>query len=266
MRFRSPSPLPGLRPAIRALLIAAVLALPGVVRADTPPPATGDLRYDGYFGGLRIADVTLSLNGDGGGYDVHMAIDARGVMGWLYTWHGELAARGRRGEGDRIAPQSFSRAWRDSEDGGRTVVDYDAETGLALGIEDGEPQKQVPDALRRNVLDPLATLAELRRMVLENRHGPATFPVYDGKRRLDLRAELQGARTVEVRGAAVDVAPIAATIEPVAGFSDRQRDGWRQTTLHVLFSTDDKAVPIQIRVHSPVGTAVMTLSCVRTCT
>lgn len=225
----------------------------------------GPLRYDGYFGGLRVADVTLTLDSDTQAYETHMEIEARGVLGWFYTWRGELQAAGTL-RGDRTpAPRSFVRSWEDETDKGATIITYDPDSGIAQGVEDGDPQEQVPARLRHDVVDPLATLVAMRRMALDNRSGAVQFPVYDGKRRLDLHATLREPVQVDITGTVVRAIPVEATIEPVAGFSDRQRDGWRQTTLHVLFSADDRALPLQIRVHSPVGTAVMNLSCIATC-
>lgn len=226
--------------------------------------ATGPLHYDGHFGGLRVADVTLSLAGGEASYETRMEIDARGVLGWFYTWHGELRASGALAHGRKPEPRSFVRSWEDTSDQGATVITYD-DSGVALGIEDGQPQDQVPPHLRRNVLDPLAALVEMRRLVLLDRMGPARFPIYDGKRRLDLLAEIGAPKTVDLRGVSVEVVPVRAAIEPQAGFSDRQREGWQASTLYVLFTDDDRALPVQIRVHSPVGTAVMSLSCVETC-
>lgn len=228
-------------------------------------PTAGPLHYDGHFGGFRVADITLTLDGGSGTYATRMDIDARGVVGWLYTWHGTLQSAGRLADDRRPQPRSFSRAWKDTRQEGTTVIAFDPQTGEAQGIEDGEPQDQVPAHLRRNVVDPLAALVAMRRLVLLDRQGRAVFQVYDGKRRLDLHATLGEPRTTEIARTEVEVIEVATEIEPRAGFSDRQRDGWSKTRLHVLFSADDRALPVQIRVHSPVGTAIMTLSCIGSC-
>ncbi len=256
--------------ALSCALAACILTLSGEgvaasrtgvpTSSDTEPGPTAPLRYDGHFGGLRVADIELTLGDSGAAYDTRMIIDAEGVIGWFYTWHGELRASGTLDDDQGPRPQAFRRSWQDSEDQGATVVTYD-DSGVAQGIEDGEPQDKVPETLRSDVLDPLATLMAMRRMVLDDRRGDARFPVYDGKRRLDLRADIGAAKTVDLRGRTVSVVPVSAAIEPRAGFSDRQRDGWRATRLHVLFSDDARALPVQIRVDSPVGTAVMNLSC-----
>lgn len=228
-------------------------------------PTTAPLHYDGHFGGLRVADIVLTLDTDGNRYKSLMEIDARGVVGLFYTWHGELRASGALADRSRPRPHNFSRSWEDTEDKGATIITYDDATGLAQGIEDGQPQQQVPQALRRGVLDPLAALIALRRLALLEQTGPAVFPVYDGKRRLDLQADFGAPKTVELSGTPRRVIPVEATIDPRAGFSRRQEDGWRATTLHILFSADDEALPVQIRIHSPVGVAVMTLSCAGAC-
>ncbi len=228
-----------------------------------PPLEAGPLRYRGAWGGLHVADVTLTLRGDSQAYWGDMNINTRGLLGWAFDWMGALHARGAltrgalNGEAD-LSPTVFERRFVQSDDSGAVVIEYDS-TGLAQGFEDGEALTAIEPHLRQDTVDPLAALIGLRQHVLNGRSGMVTLPVFDGKRRIDVVATIEPQRTTRIGGTDRQVVPVIASITPVAGFKPKQARGWASSHLRVLFSADDQAVPLRIQVESPVGTAVLTL-------
>lgn len=234
-------------------------ALEASLPADLLPPLeAGPLRYRGAWGGLYVADVTLTLRGDSQAYWGDMNINTRGLLGWAFDWMGTLHARGAlNGEAD-LSPTVFERRFVQSDDSGAVIIEYDS-TGLAQGFEDGEPQTAIAPHLRQDTVDPLAALIGLRQHVLSGHSGMVTMPVFDGKRRIDVVATIEPQRVTRIGGTDHQVVPVIASITPVAGFKPKQARGWASSHLRVLFTADDQALPLRIQVESPVGTAVLTL-------
>lgn len=225
---------------------------------EPPPVDAGPLRYRGAWSGFHVADVTLTLRADEQVYWGDMDISTRGLLGWAFDWMGELHARGTVSDETGLRPTAYERRFSQSDETGAVVVEYDA-TGVAHGFEDGKPQRDVDPALRQNTIDPLAALIALRHHVQSGRLGMVTMPIYDGKRRMDVVATIDTPRTSRINRRDVQVIPVVADITPVAGFKAKQARGWSNSRLRVMFSADDQAVPLQIFVESPVGTAVLTL-------
>lgn len=231
---------------------------PQTASLDPPPVEAGPLSYRGAWGGLHVADMTLTLRGDAGAYQGDMVIATRGLLGWAFQWVGALHSRGELAADDRLKPQSFTRRFTEADDSGEVTIEYDS-SGLAQGYEDGQLQDGIAAPLRQNTVDPLAALMALRQKVLNGRQGTVVVPVYDGKRRMDITAVIEPSRTTRLDGGDRLVVPVRADITPVAGFKPKQARGWAGSHLGVLFSDDDQAVPLRIQVESPVGTAVLTL-------
>jgi len=243
-----------------AVLAASGVCGPGIaaVNIDPPPLDAGPLRYRGAWGGMHVADVTLTLRGDSEAYWGDMDINTRGLLGWAFDWMGVLHTRGAVTGDARLRPDAFERRFTQANDSGAVTIEYDS-TGLAQGFEDGEPQNGVSPDLRRGTVDPLAALIALRQHILSGRSGIVTMPVFDGKRRIDVIATIEPARSVRVGRTDHQAVPVTATITPVAGFKPKQIRGWSSSALHVLFSADNHALPLRIQVDSMVGTAVLTL-------
>lgn len=240
--------------------LLAVLLLPLPARAASPVEPWS---YEGYLGGLRLADVVLSLADDHPErYDSTVTIQTRGLIGFFSSWYGEILAQGEVGE-DTLRPRVFQRSWVSSRRSGAIEITYDAETGLAEGFEDGTLNEDVSAELRHNTLDPLAALLAMRHHVqTAGAEGETiTLPVFDGKRRLDIQAQIGAPVDVTVRRAEHRVIPVEASVHPIAGFRPRQVETWAETKITVYFTPDAQALPLQIRVFSPAGTAILTLRC-----
>lgn len=219
------------------------------------------IRYDGYFGGFKVADVSLRMDNGPTSYTSSMDITAKGVISMFYTWRGLLSAEGTVTPDGTLKPTAFLRQWDDTRDSGTVKIDYNTDTGLALGIEDGKPDDKVSESDRQDVIDPLAALVALQRHVQAGVSGPASLDVYDGKRRMIIAATFQPPRTVTIRDKAWRVISVEADIKPVSGFKDRQRKGWQESRLFVQFTSDGQALPVQIRLDTPVGIAILNVEC-----
>lgn len=225
------------------------------------PVQASSIHYDGYFGGLKVADVKLTLDTQPRSYDSTMDIVARGVIGWFYTWRGQISAQGTVASDGSLQPTGFIRQWNDPSKSGVVSIDFDPSSKQALGTEDGKPDDKVSAADRHDVIDPLSGLVAMQQQVLAGAKGPVALKVYDGKRRLDVTATIEPPRMIKVRDKEWRAIAMTATIDPVAGFKDRQRAGWKNSTLYVLFTDDGRALPIQIRIDSPAGAAILNVEC-----
>lgn len=244
------------------LVLLAFSPATDVTASTASSRETGPLHYRGNWSGLHVADVTLRLQGTDDHYSGRLDIATRGILGWAYTWFGAVYAEGDVLDGPRLRPEWFHRSYVQGDDRGTVSVAY-LDGGLALGIEDGKPLNDVAPTLRRGTVDPLAALVALRRHVAAGTLGRLTLPVFDGKRRLDLRAEIGLPRTTEVVRRSHRVVPVDADVVPVSGFNRRQKGSWEASRIRILFSADGRAVPVQITIDSPYGVAVLNLICSR---
>jgi hypothetical protein len=171
---------------------AAWLAAATMAAGPSPAgeAAPGALRavYDGYLGGLWLAEVRLSLDARGGAYDAEATVTAQGLAAVFAPSAGVARARGRIEDG-AVAPASFEADGRFGAKPQKVAMRYDGPGPATLTAD---PPLRVrsydpaPETLA-GALDPLAAA------VAALAPGPAeaacdrVMPVFDSRRRFDLR-------------------------------------------------------------------------------
>lgn len=220
-------PLPRLirrRLAPALILLLCATALPA--RA-APGPLT--LRFEGYGSGLPLLEASLRLDRQEGRYAVHVSARGNSLVDLLTGWSYEAEARGLLA-GAAPRPESF-RSERRLRGRHRAMrLSYGPGGGVqveAVPEQSPEDAGAVPPEHRPGTLDPVSGVFGV--FTAAAAQGCAgTFPVFDGRRRYDLRLS-EGERVVLPPGRNGRYGGPAlrcrVTMHPVAGFESDRDEG-----------------------------------------
>lgn len=245
------------------LLVTGLLAAPRAGATDS----TLALRYDVHYGPLRLLSIeTTSTVGDAH-YRVRSQMETTGAIGYLFPWRARSESEGVR-EQATLRPQRHRSDGRFRGESRVVELDYDADGDVRARIEpppDDDARDAVPAALQHATLDPLtASLASL----LADCTG--TLPVFDGRRRYDLRLEELAPAQLERSSRRLYAGPARrcrATVEARAGFwRTDPRDSETPTTLDFWIATPAPGiapVPVYLELSGARGTLSIDLTDVR---
>jgi hypothetical protein len=235
---------------LRVILAAVAFAL-----AVKPAEGEGFVGlYAAYWAGLPAAQVRISARESSERYSDRIDIRTVGLP-WLFTRFRTTArARGRFADGGSAEPLRYDALFdlRRAKDR-RITLRFLAKKGgfyAERGPGDTSDEGQMAEAFRRNALDPLSAFASIREALLRNgRSKQRSFivPVYDGRRRFDVRGHIDP--TSGKNGSPFEV---TLTLSPIAGFKGRTaRDidpdnAPRPVLLKV--TSDARLAPLSMRV------------------
>lgn len=261
-----------LRPVHLAGLLAAGLALGRLTAAATD--ASLDLRYAIEVAGLPIADLALVVTETGGGTHSRLVMESVGLAAAWSGARSELVSIMRRDGTGWAAPLRFD-ARHSKHDRERAIaIRYDPNGAIAdlEVMSQGKPRRsEVPEALRRDTIDPLTALERLRAWVEAAAAGAAEpfvrLAIFDGRKRLDLEARYVGmvAANGPREGALHE---LSVRLLGRFGFDEEDSfielpDGERPAPLRVLVSPDHGLAPLRIETPDRPAGPVITL--VRDC-
>jgi hypothetical protein len=237
------------------VLVAALMLMAAAAAARAPAPdAALDLRYDMYYGGIRVADVRLRHANGGDRYGAEFDIATKGLVDVFLRYRGQASTEGRLDPAGALQPVAYSARYKRRDATRVTEVRFD-ETGEVthLRIEKrGKPQaSEVPEAERRAVVDPLTALFALRQHLAERSAERFRARVFDGRRRYDLEASVAGRERASVAGASWPALRLELVVIPLAGFDGEDlvesgvAEGGFRT--QVLVSDDERAIPLEVR-------------------
>jgi hypothetical protein len=243
-----------------------LLALAGATGATTPPPPM-TLRYDVRYGPITILSLDTTIDVADTTYRSTTRMRTEGVVELVYPWKAEAVSDGVR-DGATLTPKRHT---SDGEYRGthrRVRIDYADDGAVVSSIEppaEEDARERVPADMQRATLDPLtASLAAASRQPCSG-----TLPVFDGRRRYDMRLEDKGPADVEPARRGVYSGPARrcrATIIPYTGFwrSDA-RDSEAPTTLDYFIATprpDVGPLPVYLELAGARGTLRIHLTAV----
>jgi Protein of unknown function (DUF3108) len=225
------------------------------------------LTYDVRWGPLSVLSMELTSRVGDDQYQATSVLQTRGLIGKVFPWRSNAESRGRRERG-ALRPE-WHRSDGTYRSERRTVaIDYpdDAPMRVVVTPPPEEQRDVVPDELQQATVDPLT--ASLLTVGADCR---GVVPVFDGRRRYDLRLEEQPPATVP-RGADDIYTGTArrcrATVEARAGlWRDDPRESEKPTTLEFWIATPREGVPpipVYLELSGPRGTLAMVLTRVRT--
>jgi hypothetical protein len=265
---------------LTAAALAAVLVLAGPAAAEEGGAERLRLAYAIYAGGFDVLDATVLLDYAGRRYGVTVAARTEGLIGTLVPWQVEASSRGVLTSAPTGAPAG-SRAMpeRHRLDGTlrgeprRVRLDYDRSGGVAAALvppveeEDRDP---VPVELTRNTVDPLSAAIGALSAASAGQGCTGTAPVYDGRRRYDLKFQQRGQRVLEPSryssfSGTAEVCEITWTLLAGRSRNPRHRDDrtGRRAPLQVLLApvvANGPKVPVRIEGESAFGSLVIHLT------
>lgn len=221
---------------------AAAGLLAGLGIAVTAPRAAADaaqrlhlaeINFGLYTFGAKGMDVTMTVRRQDDSLQVDTAMRSAGLLNFAtrFTMTGQLAARI---EGERYLPSRYA-SDSDGTWSKRVVRMSWGSDGLPVATveppNDEDDREDVPDALKRNTLDP--TTAMMARLLQAGAATPCrgSDAVYDGRRRYNTHFTLLGPDTVPPHNRSAYSGPAIKCqmkIEPVAGYSRKFLAEWSE--------------------------------------
>jgi hypothetical protein len=244
-------------------LIALTLAA-GPLRADPDEPLS--LRYGVYWAGFQIATLTLEHRVDSTQYHSELLVKTVGLIEKLAHYRSKTLAAGRLESDESLTPISFSSEYSSRKKDRRSVVRFDRDSGDVVDLEitkRGEPDRsKVPEALRKNVTDPLTAFFQLRDYVATaDTHDPFTAAVFDGRRRYDVKAAVTDHDRVWVAGRERRVVRVDIALTLLAGADLDEVDlDDNQVTVELLLSDDQRLLPLRMELLGTTPGASIELS------
>lgn len=269
-------------------LFAVALMVPGALAQSAPQ--TERLAYSLMLGGLHVGDAVVELEQDHDSYSTGLKLTARGVAKFLREFRADLSGNGSLAAQENVLvplPATYRRAWSGAEIDSSMTMTYhpstrattteeryvSKETGEELKYEDlpwnkndrgRDRRKPVPENMRSNSLDPMAAFISARHQIMAQgaTKAPVKFriPVYDGQRRYDIVGTTDVARQVTINGQTHNVITVNTTLVPMAGFSERGEERMRESRGKILFTADDRFIPVQVMIQNELLSGVMNLT------
>ena len=180
---------------------------------------------------------------------------------------------GQRTDAAIMAPDRFEVDTRDDDGENRLAVEYspdivarvvlDLTTGNDGRNDDDPPRPPVPPELCKQTLDPLSALAVLGRSVMAKTAGGQPdhllLPVYDGRQRYDVRADIKGPQMTTVHDRAFSGIAVELTFFPLAGFREDSRESWDNARFNVLINPDN-GLPLRVESENAAIATVINLA------
>ncbi len=248
------------------------------------------LAYSLMIGGLHVGDAVVTLSQDSDSYATSLKLTAGGVAKWVREFRADLSGEGTfaaGGENAQPLPTNYRRDWSGSEIDSSLLMTYDPatripltkeryiqrESGAELSYEDlpwnkndrgRDRKKPVPEDKRTGAMDPMAAFIAARHQVMTQGADktPIKFrvPVYDGQRRYDIVGNTTAPRAVTINGQQHTVITVNTTLVPIAGFSERGEERMRESRGKILFTADNRFIPVQVTIENDLLSGVMNLT------
>jgi hypothetical protein len=242
-------------------LIALALSAAAPLRADPGEPL--DLRYGLYWAGFQIATLTLEHEVQSTRYHSQLLIETVGLVEKLVHYRAKTLATGRVGADDSLLPVTFRSEYSSRKKDRRSIVKFDPRSGDVVSLEitkRGKPDdSDVPEELRKNVIDPLTAFFRLRDFAATARKGDVfAAQIFDGRRRYDIKAKLDGHDRDWIAGRQQRVIDLELTLEFVAGSNaddlDKVGADDDRVEAELLLSDDERLLPLRMSLlNQPFG-------------
>ncbi len=253
-----------------------IMALGALFHSPAAASADLHLRYAAKWGGLHVADFTLSLVHTGGTYENRFHLETRGLARYFSNVGVKAKSQGRI-----VAPPPLN---NDEVQGLTYLSDHyrteytnhkhfrwvdiafpappepaQAMTGTepVPGMEDKwNPDDKGPEEIDRveaaqriGVNDPITLIAQMISVVRTHLEGGPKHGVvkgFDGRRRFDMHITYLGPMERTVGDTRHMTYRVRIDPKPVAGFKERHKKIWNEAAYDFYLSRDGKFVPLQI--------------------
>lgn len=251
--------------ALGALIVLATTQ--GAAAADRV-----DLTYRLFLGGLTVMELDSSTIVDGNRYRMESLV--RTVSLWEAMFRARLASRvdGTLGDGlDHPTPSLYQTRY-DGAVGKRSAVDIRYGDGAPVVTVDppnaDENRPTVEAALTAGTIDPSSALLFASRIAAEGRLCDIALPIYDGRRRYDIKATNLGDETLHSDDPGFYSGPATrctVAYRRIKGYSERweatQAKAWpsKATVWFARLDGISRPVPVKIMVSTELGWMVAQL-------
>src|SRR5260370_24854898 len=203
-------------------LAIGLFAIGGAVRADELAAF-----YRASWGGLPAAEIRLGLGDTPSDSRDQIRIETQGLPRLFTKFRAEVRGEARLAKDGTAAPARYEARYdlrkRRDQHGSLRFVERDGAVIAERPAEDTSRKPPLPEAHRRDVLDPIAALAFIRqelRTKPPNAGDTFTIPVFDDARRFDVAV-----RVVSVGGEENSIR-LRLMLKPIAGFKgETSEDG-----------------------------------------
>jgi hypothetical protein len=209
--------------------------------------------YRATWAGLPAAEIRLGLGDTASDYRDEIRIETQGLPRLLTKFRAEVRGEGQLAQDGRAAPARYDARYdlrkRRDQHASLRFVERDGALIAERTAEDTSRKPPLPEAHRRDVLDPIAALAFIRQEL--RKHAPEaghsfTIHVFDDARRFDVVV-----RVVSV-GGEEDAIRLRLMLKPIAGFKgETSEDGDPDSAprpVDLTLSNDARLLPLSLKV------------------
>lgn len=275
-------------PRYKTVGLAVLMCALGMTTSSHAETNTGlHLRYEAYWGGIHIADFTLSMLNGGDTYENRFHLETRGLTRYFTNMGVKANSTGRiiqppTPNGAPLAETFLASHYRTEYTNKKHFrwVDItfnqapepaEAITGTSpiKGLEENwNPKDKGPEILDRvepdqriSVNDPISLVPQIMAVVRTHMEGgPKTGVVkgFDGRRRFDMHITYMGQASRTIADTLHQTYRVRIDPQPVAGFKKRHKVLWNGAAYDFYISRDGQFLPLQIVPvkHGPVLTMV----------
>lgn len=210
-----------------------------IVAAPPAPAKTLGLTYEVYAGGLHVFTFDLDLVLEPTGYRIAAEGGTRGMTSVLYKWDVKLAAEGeaealagKPAIAERLRPERYVTINTGREQPKTMQLAFDPSGSFSVvrdppdGADETGDREELPSSLPADIVDPLSAALVAAQNLAKTGRCEQTIPVFDGKRRYNLRIHDSGVGTVPRSRSSVYQGPAtlcSLTMERISGFSKKKR-------------------------------------------
>jgi hypothetical protein len=223
------------------------------IGANPPQASTEEIvaLYSAFWAGLPAAQIRLKLRDGGPGYRDEIEIATQGLPQLFTNFRANATAEGRHGANQTAEPAHYLAVYDLRKRRDRRIsmqfVDRLGAMTAERGPDDTSRKPPLAEAFRKNAIDPLSALENLRGALRAAAPGGSfTIPVYDGARRFDIVGQVLPKH--EPNG----VLHAELTLRPIAGFKgESSEDGDPEDAprkVELAMTDDEKMVPLSIKV------------------
>jgi hypothetical protein len=213
------------------LALCGFLALANLGHAA---PITASYRV--YVGGIAVLDASILLDLTDTTYRIDVTAQNGGFLAKILPWKTQSRSDGAI-QMDRLIPARHSQISVFREKPRSVALTYDADGGVTASVApppEEDDRASVPETLRRATYDPLSAGLLLLLAAGRGENCARVIPVYDGRRRYDMRFDNGGTRPLAIsrysifsgpaQECRVSILPIAGQAKPSSGPSFWRRD------------------------------------------
>jgi hypothetical protein len=264
------------RRLFQALTVGGLaLALAGPMAAPAAAAEGLKVRYDVYLGGIHGLDAEFTLRRTNGRYAFESVSRTHGIWSYLFRWESRSMGEGRL-EGTRLVPEMHrARSTGGGEPRGLDIT-YDADGSVASVVIEPKIEETdrvpIPADLIRGTTDATTGLMQALSLMPPGGTCGGTIPVYDGRRRFDVRLEPAGVKDLAANKYSTFAGPASVCrllFRSVAGGRTPERTmfwravdkdgnaGFPTTVFLAPVGPGGETMPVRVEVDSPFGWAIV---------